>query len=812
MLTGKIIPILIVLFTVISVCAQQSAPDRFNGKGNVISGTLVDEKTNLPVGFATVILHLSRDSSLVKGTYSGENGEFILGNLPEGNYYLQITFVGYAKKVISDLVISKEKGTINLGIVKLSQVDVQVKEVEVRGEKSNIEFRLDKKVINVTKNIAATALTALEILQTQPGVQKDANGDISIRGSSSFTVLVDGRPSVLSGSEALRQIAASTVESIEIMTNPSAKYDAEGTSGIVNVVTKKQTETLSSGLFNASAGTRGKYSGDATMNYKTGDININGGGTFRRHEYKTNSNSNMETFLNTGSVFNSMSSNNEQLFEYYNIKSSIDYTINPLSSLMISFMYGGNNSNPYSLINYRNWSVSNDVYSSIRTNNESRSNFFNTALYWNYKFTPKVDELVFEMSYTNATLPTGQLTNEIITDPLFQNTLSILRYRDFSTDTKRNEGRMKLNYSYKFNPKSTLEIGLQSNFFYKNLDIVNKLYNTITGLWDVTAEMTNQYDFRNNIYAAYGTYTNALLGFDFMLGVRAEYTDRLLEQKTLGVNYKYNQLDLFPSLSISTPFGKDQLQFSYSRRIFRPMDYWLNPFSNSSNSFSENRGNPTLLPQFSNSYELNYQTTVFGMFLSIQTYFRDTKNNFASVLKADNTGKIINTWSNIGKSSVFGASISPSISISDWLKIDPSIDLINNHQEGVINGNNYEIKNFNWMTTLNTSVIITPDTKLQLLCYFAGKYVSAQFERGTFIYSSVTLKQDFFEKKFSITLGVDNINIPKYYETKSKDVNFSRFQVSSQEPPTVRLTLSYNFNNFKRARKPDERVDLSTGE
>jgi hypothetical protein len=224
------------------------------GKG-VLKGTIVDSETAAPLPFSNITIHNPNDSSYITGTASGTNGEFLLADLTRGRYLVKISFMGYKSKFIPDVEIANQK---DIGLIKLEKAPIELSETNVTGARASEELHLDKKIINVSQIINAAGGTALDVLQDQPSVRVDPDGSVYLRGSSNFTVLINGKPGVLQGSDALRQISANMIENIELITNPSAKYDAEGSAGIININLKKQSEYSISGIANVSSGTRDK--------------------------------------------------------------------------------------------------------------------------------------------------------------------------------------------------------------------------------------------------------------------------------------------------------------------------------------------------------------------------------------------------------------------------------------------------------------------------------------------------------------------------------------------------------------------------
>jgi hypothetical protein len=269
----------------------------------VIKGIVLDEKTQTPMEFANIAVYDKTDSTLVSGGITDENGQFEVSGIGFGEYYLVANFVGFKKTDVANILLDEDNPSVDLGKIELNPSAVELGSVDVVADKAQVEFKLDKKVVNVSQVISAVGGTAVDVLENTPSVQVDIEGNVTVRGSSNFTVLIDGRPSALSGSEALRQIPSSAIENIEIITNPSAKYEPDGQAGIINLVMKKNSLNGLSGIVNASIGSRNKYRGDFTLNYRTEKFNYFVGADWRDETRYGGMTSLRETYLNDTTSF-----------------------------------------------------------------------------------------------------------------------------------------------------------------------------------------------------------------------------------------------------------------------------------------------------------------------------------------------------------------------------------------------------------------------------------------------------------------------------------------------------------------------------
>ncbi len=244
-----------------------------------------DQASNQPIEFATIALFNANDSTLVTGTITDPDGNFNATKIAEGNYYIQVSFLGYEEMHYSDLVIDRSNRRLDIGTIFLETSSQLLDEVVISNERNAVEFRIDKKVISVGEQMTAASLSAVEVLENVPSIRVDVEGNVSLRGSTGFTVLIDGKPTVLDPSDVLRQTPASTIENIEIITNPSSRYQPDGTGGIINIITKKNRMLGLQGLFNLKTNTFGEYGGDFLLNYRKGNANVYFGGDYRNSPY-----------------------------------------------------------------------------------------------------------------------------------------------------------------------------------------------------------------------------------------------------------------------------------------------------------------------------------------------------------------------------------------------------------------------------------------------------------------------------------------------------------------------------------------------
>lgn len=778
--------------------------------GKIISGVVLDSATTVALPFANITLHSKSDSSFITGVSSDVQGEFELSNISDGEYYLKISFVGYNTKFVPNLNLSSRTQKIELGKISLSKITYQLDEAEVVGEKVNEELHLDKKVINVSQNLNVQGGTALDVLQNQPSIRVDPDGTVYLRGSSNFTIYVNGKPYPLQGSDALKQISANTIENIELITNPSSRYDAEGSAGIININLKAQKDYSLSGLVNLNSGTGDKYNGDFTVNYNYNKLSMNGGLDYRNNMFTNKQEITRNSVLTNFSQLNRTDVDVRNKREQYSLRSGIDYAFNQQSSLGLSFSVGAVDINGGLSTNVLKQQSNNSEYTFVKNKMNIPVKYFNSSLNYQYKFQPDINDLYFEATYNYVDIPNDQITEEFSSDENFNTIADLISRVSYYNSSRRNEGRAKLNYKHKLSEVTTIETGLQSNYSFRNLNAVNKIFDKNLNDYVIDNKLTNQFDLRNNVYAGFISFTSQFAEFNYMLGLRGEYMDRLLEQKTLDESFKFDKMDFFPSVNVSRKIDDHQLQISYSRRINRPNENILNPFPFFSDPNITVSGNPKLKPEYTDAIEFNYQKMFGGVFFSAQTYYRKSKDSFTQTFSTDSTGKLNIIFNNYGNSDVYGAELSSSFSVAEIFRFDPSVNLFQTHLDGLVDGKSIVKDFFNWSARMNATVNLSADTRFMISGNYM-KFVDAQSESEPFMQVSASLRQEFFNKAISLTLQARNLFKASDMKFTTTGSNFNGKAFIRPESPVFSLMFSYNFNNFKRTQRQNDNIDIPTG-
>ena len=463
-----------------------------------------------------------------------------------------------------------------MGSISLEPASTGINEVVVSAEKSRVEYKIDKRVINVDKELSARGGTAVNVLENTPSVQVDPQGNVTLRGSSDFIVLIDGKPSVLKGSDALKQLPSSAIKQIEVITNPSAKYDSEGQAGIINVVMKKDKLQGVNGSVNASAGSTNRNTGNVLANYRQGKFNYFGGIDYADNKYSSDLNIDNTTMLTADHQFTQQKSTQFNYNKNLTYKAGVDFDPNEKNSFTFSGSYGNQAYDNGTDSRYHIWNMSESQNRFNTSSNFMKVDGEVIGLNGDYKYTFNENQtLSFSNSYSSWGGFDNNLLSELNTDASFNynNTASKL---NFTKDNYNYNYRANLDYKQPLFA-GTFETGVQFRYEDRKEDLLFRNFNVTNETWTNNDTFSYNLDYLNTIYSGYATYSGTALGIGYQLGLRSEYFMRSIDITSETAPIEYNKFMFYPSVHFSKNFNeKHQLQLSYSRRINRPEPWLLN--------------------------------------------------------------------------------------------------------------------------------------------------------------------------------------------------------------------------------------------
>ena len=825
-----LILLFLILASILSVIAQVPPRISQGGMGNmpkngVVKGKIIDADSKAPMEYANIAIFSKRDSSLVSGGVTNAEGTFEIKELPFGAFYVVANFIGFEKTTVKDIRIIPNAPTVNLGTIELAVESKTLGTVEVTAERSRIEYKIDKKVINVSQDINAAGGTAVTALENTPSIEVDIDGNVLLRGSSSFTVLIDGRPSVLTGSDALKQIPSSVIDNIEIITNPSVKYDPDGMAGIINVVMKKNILAGFNGLINVNAGTGNdfnainKYGTDLTMNYKTKKYNLLFGANWNENTDVGRMKARRESYNRDTITFLNSDGKRNQTRKGKQIRAGFDYFISDKTSVTLLGEVGefGFEADQGSKIKkYQNFyrdSLDIDTFM-ISKDISSRDGSYESA---NANFLTKFDdsgmhklEGAFEYRHRKGNAP--RTVEEDLSEETYQQTFDTLSSITTTEDDDSEDIRIKLDYTRPLNKGGKFEAGLQSRmesekeiFNFKELDI-------LSGNFFDNPDFTSDMIFNEDIHSIYSTLSGKLNKIQYMLGLRGEYTYRTIDHSKSDTisKTKLNRFDPFPSAHFSYEINENnQLMASYSRRINRPDGRDLDPFPNYINRYTIRKGNPALKPEYTDSYELGFMRKFGSSYLSLETFYRTT-NDLMSRKEWKDTIQNINfmTMENFDKDHSIGGELMGNINFNKWLLVNATVTLYDYQMKN----DSVDKSSTNYSARLNTTIKFSPNSRLQLMGNYRSSSISAQGEQLDMFFTNISYRQEFMKKKLSATLSLRDIFGTGKFGGNNVGPNFiSNFRMQ-REPRVLTLTLSYKINNYKMDREsPQEQPSQGGG-
>lgn len=788
-----------------------------------IKGKVKDKNTGESIEYATIGIYNSKDSSLIKGAATNSDGFFEISNIPNGNYYVEVSFVGYKKTRIKQITINDKNKSINLGEIGLEPSLNELNEVVVVGERPAVDYKIDKKVINVSQQVTAQGGTAVDVLENVPSVQVDIDGNVSLRGSTNFTVLIDGKPSLVQGNDILQQIPASAIETIEIITNPSAKYNPEGPAGIINIIMKKQKQVGINGIVNVRGNTTGRYGGDFLFNFRRSNVNFFVGGGLNRFGFDGVEHVNKETYINDTTYYQLINGDGKMFRNGQEIRGGLELYFNDKNILTLSANYRERSFGRDGLGKYHEFNMPETFNTYFLRNNlfNIKRNTIEANVDYQKKFNDNGHQIVALLQYSKDAGNEITKFSEFESNNLWQK-ISNSEYAEQSIE-KGGESSytIKIDYTYPFSEMGKLEAGYEGEIEASEEKYNYQKYLNESNLWYNIPERYNNTKFNHNTHAIYLTYSNTLKIFDYQLGLRTEYEDRTLKQIILGESYNYNAFNFFPSLHLSKKLPYNiQILASYSRRINRPRDWYLDPFENYIDKQNVRKGNPLLKPEFTNSYEFNIQKSFKNVgFASIEFFHRETKDVISNIYKLREDNVMIQTFENLNKSYATGLEAMLNIPLAKWFLLNTSTSLYNYRLELKKESGIENKESFTWNARYNLMFKINKDIMLQYMGFYRGPSITAQGREEGVFFSNIGLRKDFFNKQLTVTLRVRDFLGSSKWITKSEGEGFKTYEERQRQSNVIGLSISWKINNYKLKNNKQERdqtneynFDMNEGE
>ena len=751
----------------------------------VISGTVVENSSQEPLGFATVMLKDQETNDPISGVTTDMNGQFSM-EVSVTNYYLELSFIGFRNQIITDLPVINNK--VELGIIYLEANTDQLDEVVVRSERSQTEFKLDKRVFNVGQDLSSTGASALEVLNNVPSVNVNIEGEISLRGSAGVQVLINGKPSVLANEQgnALGTITADMIEKIEVITNPSAKYDAEGTSGIINIVIKKEERKGINGSASFNVGIPHNHSFGLSLNRRTEKFNLFSqlGVGYRE---LPNDIDNINTDLASGVSI--ITDGNEFRNEtFYNVVLGTDYHINKNNVLTLSGNYAYEVEDQPSLTNF----ISQDAAGTIdrawsRTEvTEATNPKLQYELQYKSQLKGHKDHILLFSALGNffGKEQASEFTNEA--------SLGSIEFKDQEIETQFQEGKYTFNLDYvkPFSDKFTIETGAQ--YVLNNVSNDFEVRDDIDGEWIVDTLQTNVFLFDQNVLGLYGTAAYEAAKWGIKGGMRVENTVLNTLLVTTNVPNNRDFTNWFPSLHTSYKVTEAfSLQAGYSKRIFRPRLWDLNPFFNIRNNFSIRTGNPNLLPEFTDSYEVSSIYIAEKTSSNMSIYYRNTTNVVERISVFENN---VNTTKplNIGTNQATGIEFNTKYTHSKTLSFNADLNYNFFVRKGELNDVIFDFNADQWTTKIRSKIKLPSDIDFELTGQYESRLQTIQNSFSPVYFADMGLRKKILDGRGVINFSIRDIFASRVRESEIDQSNFYIYS-RRQRGRFITAGFSYGF-------------------
>lgn len=768
-----------------------------------ITGKVTESAGNTALGFATVQLYRLHDSASVATVTTAESGNFTI-EAPAGTYYALVEFIGYGPFKTTAIRLTPDNTPLDLGVIQLTSASKTLEEVYIQAEKSSMELALDKKIFNVGKDLANAGGTAADILSNIPSVAVDVEGNVSLRGSNSVRILIDGKPSGLvsiKGGSGLQQLQGSMIEKVEIITNPSARYEAEGMGGIINIVLKKERKEGFNGSFDVVAGYPENFGLAANVNYRHRSFNffVNYSASYRNAPGKNDLY--QELYRNDSTFISTKNMEHRLKGMYNNARAGLDYFFDDKNILTAAYTYRISKGKRFSDIYYHDYTstVKNLTGITHRTQDETETEPNSEyALSYKRTFARQGQELTADVRYLDNWENSDQYFGQQNFKPDGNTTDGRFILQRSLNDETEKQYLTQIDYIHPFGEKGKLEAGLRSSFrnMTNNYTVTEEDAN---GNWFELPGLTNNFLYKENINALYAILGNKVNKFSYQLGLRGELTHVTTTLKQTHEVNPRKYLNFFPSAHITydLPHGH-AVQVSYSRRVRRPQYNDLSPFM----TYSDNRnywsGNPDLDPEFTHSFEIGHIKYLDRASVSSSVYYRNTKGRILYVKRVDEKGNSVTLPQNLATENSFGAEFTGSYSAFSWWKTDASINFFRAITDGSNLDDEFKSDTYSWLVRLLSRATVWKNADIQIRGNYEAPQQTPQGRRKSIATMDLAVSKDILKDKATLTLNVLDVFNSRRYRSITEGANFYTENMSQGRLRQVNLTFNYRLRQAKK--------------
>jgi len=802
--------------------ARAQKPQAISEKSEVtISGNVIDEETKEPLEYATIVVFSKLKNAIITGGITDSKGDFSIP-VEIGAFDIRIEYIGFKTQIIENKRITNDE---NIGKFSLILDAEALDAVEIIAERTTVEFRLDKKIYNVGKDLTVRGGTVSDVLDNVPSVSVDVEGNVALRGNDDVRILINGKPSGLVGlnsTDTLRQLPAESIERVEVITSPSARYDAEGSAGILNIILRRsKLQGLNGAMtLNTSYPTQAGVSGN--INYRTGNLNFFNTTGYSYRETPGNSYNNTEffngdnpsTFLKEERIF-------ERERKGLNTNLGVEWYVNKTSSFTASMVYR----------NSDNASNTTNILDEIGSNN---------SITRNIRLDPEIEDdktIQYSLNYDNQFNGDSQhkLTFDFQYEKSEESETSLINQNRIdveNVETREKQDRILLQADYvkPVGKEGQFEMGYRGQFQNLNSDFLVENTNDNGDTFFINTDLSNDLAFSQYVNAFYTQYGNKLGDkFSYLFGIRLEGTRVTIDQETSGDFEKKNYTQLFPTANLAYEISEDaSITLGYNRRIRRPRSYFINPFPSRSSATSIFQGNPNLDPSTSDAFDIGYLNRFGKVTLSTSVYFQHATNTFNFITRETDLYYIFETNQTISQNDPDFDQINDDFDLVPIIKRGP-VNLATNDRFGFeftlsyrptkkwsLNGNfnvfqsitrgdfeeqNFDAENLSWFMRLNNKYTLPGEIDWQTRLFYRGPNETAQSISAGVFSTDLAFSKDLFEEKASLALRVSDLFNSRKRISESFTSNFRSDSEFQWRQRTYTMSFTYRFNQQKNQRQ-----------
>ena len=795
--------ILFCLTLLVGFTALAQRPQNYQARPKILlSGKVIDEETKQPLEYATITLKNPRFPDRLQGGITDAEGNFKFEVFP-GRYTITTEYISFESNVNEGVILREttDLGTIALGI----SVDA-LDEVELVAERTEVEIRLDKRVYNVGRDITVRGGSVSDVMDNIPSVSVDVEGNISLRGNDNVRILINGKPSGLvglSGPDALRQLPAESIEKVEVITSPSARYEASGTAGILNIILKREELAGFNGSFILNGGFPTTFGGNTNLNWRTEKLNIFstvsyndskslGGGVFNSEYFNGDAPS---TFTNEDRDY-------ERQRERFFINLGAEYFFDDKTSFTVSgFLRNSNNgSNNTTIIEDR--SATDVVLNSFGRYQDETEEDKSAQFTANFtkKFNDKGHELIIEYQTEESSEDEADLARNT-------NTFD----QKSSTDESQKRQLLQLDYVYPIDDNTQFELGYRGDFSQQDTDY--QVFDLTNGIETINTNLTNYLGFTQNVNAAYTQFGKKINKFSYLLGLRMEDTKIIIDQRTANIYREKKYTDWFPTVNLSYEFNeKENITLGYSRRIRRPRSWSLNPFQSLTSLTFFRQGNPDLDPSYANSFDFGYLKRWEKFTFNGSIYYSKATQVITRI--TETTGTIVRvsedplvevpalrfTSINLAENNRTGTEFTLTYSPKRTVRISGNFNIFNSETIGTYEDQVLDAEIVSWFARVNASFPLPFDLTTQLRAFYGGPSATAQTETQGIFSLSGAVNKNLFKKKGTLSFRASDIFNSRRRKSATRTAQFTNYTEFQWRQPTYIFTFTYRINERKNDR------------